>query len=257
MRAVQDALPGRTDDGAGTLPVDAEAFMVAHSGISMSDEAIAVAGQRLAARRIAEAAQTLDTAAVAALLGVHRTRVQHLRNDGGLFAYRDGRFNRYPLWQFTDHARPLPGLRQVLAALGPTHRSVVTGFMASAHPELDTGAGPVSARDWLAEAGEQQDRLPVDDLDQGDLQLAEALAGTAEWRAEVPLMKVGRPGMSDDAAIVAGTGGGPGSDQHVPRFRRGRRRPRGRGTRRRPVVGCQGFRTTGDRLSEPGCQGRR
>ena len=29
-------------------------------------------------------------------------------------------------------------------------------------------------------------------------------------------MKVGRPGMSDDAAIVAGTGGGPGSDQHVP-----------------------------------------
>ena len=149
MRAVQDALPARTDDGAGTLPVDAEAFMVAHSGISMSDEAIAVAGQRLAARRIAEAAQTLDTAAVAALLGVHRTRVQHLRNDGGLFAYRDGRFNRYPLWQFTDHARPLPGLRQVLAALGPAHRSVVIGFIASAHPELDTGAGPVSARDWL------------------------------------------------------------------------------------------------------------
>ena len=161
VRAVQDVLPARTDGGAGAPPADAEAFMAAHSGISMSDEAIAVAGQRLAARRIAEAARTLDTAAVAFLLGVHRTRVQHLRDDGDLYAYREGRFNRYPLWQFTAHARPLPGLRQVLAALGPAHRSVVTGFMATVQPELDIGTGPVSARDWLADG---HDPAPVVEL---------------------------------------------------------------------------------------------
>jgi hypothetical protein len=151
VRAVQDVLPARTDGGAGVPSGEAQAFMAMHSGISMSDEAIAVAGQRLAARRIAEIAQTLDTAAVAALLGVHRTRVQHLRDDGALYAYRDGRFNRYPLWQFTDQGRPLPGFRQVLAALGPAHRSVVTGFMTTTQPDLDTGAGPVSVRDWLAD----------------------------------------------------------------------------------------------------------
>jgi hypothetical protein len=161
VRAVQDVLPARTQGPTGEPPADAEAFMVAHSGISISDEAIAVAGQRLAARRIAEAARTLDTAAVASLLGVHRTRVQHLRDDGDLFAYRDGRFNRYPLWQFTDHARPLPGLRQVLAALGQAHRSVVTGFMTTVQPELDTGTGPVSASDWLADG---HDPAPVVEL---------------------------------------------------------------------------------------------
>ena len=164
VRAVQDALPARTDGGAGALPADAEAFMAAHSGISVSDDAIAVAGQRLAARRIAEAAQTLDTAAVASLLSVHRTRVQHLRDDGDLYAYRDGRFNRYPLWQFTDHSLPLPGLRQVLAALGPAHRSVVTGFMTTVQPELDTGTGPVNARDWLADG---HDPAPVVELASG------------------------------------------------------------------------------------------
>ena len=164
VRAVQDVLPARTDGGAGVPSGEAQAFMSMHSGISMSDEAIAVAGQRLAARRIAEIAQTLDTAAVAALLGVHRTRVQHLRDDGDLFAYRDGRFNRYPLWQFTDHPRPLPGLRQVLAALGPAHQSVITGFMSTVHPELDTGAGPVSARDWPADG---HDPAPVVELASG------------------------------------------------------------------------------------------
>ena len=95
---------------------------------------------------------------------MHRTRVQHLRDDGDLYAYRDGRFNRYPLWPFTDHPRPLPGPRQVLAALGPAHQSVITGFMSTVHPELDTGAGPVSARDWLADG---LDPAPVVELASG------------------------------------------------------------------------------------------
>jgi hypothetical protein len=164
VRAVQDVLPARTAAEAGGASDPGQEFMETHSGIRLTGDAVAGAATRLAARRIAEAARTLDTAAVAQILGVHRTRVQHLREDGDLYAYRDGRSNRYPLWQFTDQGKLLPGLREVLAALGPTHRSVVTGFMTTPQPDLETGAGPVSARDWLA-AG--QDPEPVVELARG------------------------------------------------------------------------------------------
>ena len=164
VRAVQDALPARTETAHRGAPDAGQMFMAAHSGVRITEDAVTGAAQRLAARRIAEAVQTLDTAAVANLLGVHRTRVQHLRDDGDLYAYRDGRSNRYPLWQFTDQQRPLPALRQVLTALGPVHRSVVTGFMTTVQPDLDTSTGPVSSRDWLA-AG--QDPEPVVELARG------------------------------------------------------------------------------------------
>jgi hypothetical protein len=165
VRAIQDVLPTRR--AAGQLSEPDRRFMAAHSGINLTDDAVSGAAQRLVARRIAEAVQTLDTAAVAELLGVHRTRVQHLRNAGDLYAYRDGRLNRYPSWQFTDQQRPLPGLRPVLAALSPAHPSVVTGFMTTVQPDLDPGSGPVSARDWLA-AGQDPD--PVVELARGTAQ---------------------------------------------------------------------------------------
>ena len=148
VRAVEAALPARSDPADGSLDGVAQDFMRAHSGVAVAD--LAGAAQRLAARRIAEAAQTLGTATVADLLGVHRTRIQHLRQDGDLYAYRDGRTNRYPLWQFTSDRRPLPGLRQVLAEVGAAHHSVITGLMTTEHPELDDGDGPISAREWLA-----------------------------------------------------------------------------------------------------------
>ncbi|HEY5116467.1 MAG TPA: helix-turn-helix domain-containing protein [Nakamurella sp.] len=161
VRAVQDALPARTEAADPITPDAGQVFLAAHSGVRITDEAVTGAAHRLAARRIAETAQALDTAAAADLLGVHRTRVQHLRDDGDLYAYRDGRRNRYPLWQFTDQRRPLPGLRRILAALGPVHRSVVAGFMTTVQPDLDTRTGPVNARDWLA-AG--RDPEPVVEL---------------------------------------------------------------------------------------------
>ncbi|MGS0683909.1 hypothetical protein ACVBEQ_01930 [Nakamurella sp. GG22] len=145
VRAVEAALPARAD---GTLDDAAREFMREHAGVPVTD--LAGAAQRMAARNIAAAAQTLPTAAVADLLGLHRTRIQHLREDGDLYAYRDGRTNRYPLWQFTSDGRPLPGLRQVLAELGDAHHSVITGLMTTEHAELDEGNGPISAREWLA-----------------------------------------------------------------------------------------------------------
>lgn len=163
VRAVQDVLPARTTAGL-EAPDPGQDFMQTHSGIELTGDAVAGAAKRLAARRIAATARTLDTAAVAQLLGVHRTRVQHLREDGALYAYRDGRRNRYPLWQFTDQETQLPGLREVMAALGPAHRSVVTGFMTTVQPDLQTDAGAVNARDWLA-AG--HDPEPVIELARG------------------------------------------------------------------------------------------
>lgn len=160
VRAVEAALPARSGPAGGTLDNAAQNFLRAHSGVVAVTD-LAGAAQRLAARRIAEAAQTLGTAAVADLLGVHRTRVQHLRDDGELFAYRDGRMNRYPLWQFTSDGRPLSGLRQVLAELGTAHHSVVTGFMTTAQADLDNGDGPISAREWLADG---RDPAPIVEL---------------------------------------------------------------------------------------------
>ena len=54
------------------------------------------------------------------------------------------------------------------------------------HAAGDAGFPP-SSRGVGPEAGEQQDRLPIDELDLGDLQLAEALARIAQWGAEVPV----------------------------------------------------------------------
>jgi excisionase family DNA binding protein len=161
-RAVEDLLPVRETTAA--LGEPDEAFMREHSGLQVDSAAVTGAVVRLTARRITQAAQTLDTQTVAALLGVHRTRVQHLLDDGALYAYRDGRHNRYPLWQFTPDDRPLQGLRHVLAALGRVHRSVVTGFMTTPQPELDRGNGPETASNWLAADGDPQ---PVIDLANG------------------------------------------------------------------------------------------
>lgn len=152
VRALEDLLPASTDPTE--LPAADAQYMAAHSGLEITGTSLAGAVERLAARRIAQAAQTLDTESVARLLGLHRTRVQHLLEDGALYAYRDGRRNRFPAWQFTADARPLPGLRRVLAALGPVHHSVVTGFIGTPQPELDRGEGPVSAHDWLASGGD-------------------------------------------------------------------------------------------------------
>ena len=158
-RAVEDLLP--VTDAVAVLSGPDEEFMRQHSGLQADSAAVTGAVMRLSARRITQAAQALDTQAVARLLGVHRTRVQHLLDDGDLYAYRDGRYNRYPSWQFTHDDRQLPGLRRVLAALGPVHRSVVTGFMTTPQPELDRGDGPETASGWLSGDGDPQ---PVIDL---------------------------------------------------------------------------------------------
>ena len=92
MRAVQDLLPTRS---AMVAVTGGERRFMAHAGVQVTQEAVSGAVCRLVARRILQAAQTMDTGAVVDLLGVQRTRVQHLLEAGDLYAYRDGRRNRF------------------------------------------------------------------------------------------------------------------------------------------------------------------
>jgi len=62
-------------------------IMAEYSGMPRSSTALTGAMERLAARRIAQAALTLDTETVARRLAVCRTRVQRLLEDGALYAY--------------------------------------------------------------------------------------------------------------------------------------------------------------------------
>jgi hypothetical protein len=146
-------------------------FLRAHAGLDLGPDAVTEAGAWHVAQQLAEHARTMDTAAVAAELGVDRTRVQHLRATGDLFAYKVGRANRYPTWQLTsDLRRPLPALRRILAALGPgVHHSVVTGFMTTPQPELVADGTARTPAEWLAAGA---DPAPV---------VALAAAASAPW----------------------------------------------------------------------------
>ena len=107
MRAVADLQPA-AGASAAVLDPDDDRFMAEYSGVPRSSTALTGAMERLAARRIAQAAQTLDTEIVGRQLAVCRTRVQRLLEDGDLHAYREGRRNRYRSGSSSAANHPLP-----------------------------------------------------------------------------------------------------------------------------------------------------
>ena len=107
MRAVAD-LQAAAGASAAVLDPDDDRFMAEYSGVPRSSTALTGAMERLAARRIAQAAQTLDTEIVGRQLAVCRTRVQRLLEDGDLHAYREGRRNRYRSGSSSAANHPLP-----------------------------------------------------------------------------------------------------------------------------------------------------
>jgi len=107
VRAVAD-LQAAAGASAAVLDPDDDRFMAEYSGVPRSSTALTGAMERLAARRIAQAAQTLDTEIVGRQLAVCRTRVQRLLEDGDLHAYREGRRNRYRSGSSSAANHPLP-----------------------------------------------------------------------------------------------------------------------------------------------------
>lgn len=105
-------------------------------------------------------------AAVAAHLGVNRSRVSQRVGERSLYAFTHGDVRWFPTWQFEGN-QALGGLRKVLAALpGDLHPLVVSHWFTAAHRELGIGGSTLSPRDWLATGGDPDrlSRLAVEDL---------------------------------------------------------------------------------------------
>lgn len=130
----------------------ADRFMTLHAGIDRRPTP-AELHAALAGRAITELADTLPTAAAAELLGVDRTRVQHMLRAGQLFAFKTSRQNRFPRWQFTETGL-LTGLRDVLQALPADLDPVeVHGFMTAPQADLTIDGEQATPVEWLTAAG--------------------------------------------------------------------------------------------------------
>ncbi|MEP6798876.1 MAG: helix-turn-helix domain-containing protein [Lapillicoccus sp.] len=128
------------------LPLAPAAAAASAAAALLGDELVSVADQ---------AASSLTTEQVASLLRVDRTRVAHRIRHGELYAFRLGRQQRLPRWQFTGSKgrQVLPGLERVLAVLPEgLHPLSVEGFFATPDPDL----GDSTPAQWLSSGGDPE-----------------------------------------------------------------------------------------------------
>ncbi len=83
----------------------------------------------------------LSVQQVAQLLGISRQAVDKRRRERTLLAVLRGSDFHYPVAQFTD-GEVVPGLREVLAAIGPEGPWGTLDFLTAADDELE-GASPL------------------------------------------------------------------------------------------------------------------
>lgn len=141
---------------AAALSPDAEAVLRTASGVAQpQDKVMEAAAQDTTAATVALVAGSRSVAELAAALGVDASRVRHRAGDGALYAVKVGRTNRFPAWQLDASDRPIPGLREVLAALpDDLHPLEIEGFMLACQPELRVGRRELNPRDWLLGGGD-------------------------------------------------------------------------------------------------------
>ena len=155
---VDEAFGRYLGSGAAALSSDAAAVLETHGGIGPVDlHAEERAGQRLAADLSGLVASALTVQQVAERMRVDSSRVRHRISDGGLSAIRGGRgrTNRLPAWQFTADGQPLPGLRDVLAAVpDDLHPLDLADLMTTPQPDLVLSERPVTPAAWLAAGGD-------------------------------------------------------------------------------------------------------
>jgi|GEM_PF-1680851 len=93
-----------------------------------------------------------DTA-MAAILGVDRSRVSQRLSEPSLYAFSAGDDRWFPCWQLIG-GKPLPGIRTVLVALDPAlHPLTVDHWFTTPIPDLEVGGEPTSPASWLATGG--------------------------------------------------------------------------------------------------------
>jgi hypothetical protein len=115
LEVLKAAAAART--GAGSLATLVSHLPEADPALANADpEAAAVARAAAEKRRLLESVPMLGARAAAERLGVTPAGVRKARAEGRLLAVEFGGEQRYPAFQFGDHA-VRPGVREVLAAL--------------------------------------------------------------------------------------------------------------------------------------------
>ncbi|WP_407344500.1 hypothetical protein [Pengzhenrongella phosphoraccumulans] len=99
-------------------------------------------------------ATSRTTAQVAQMLGWEASRVRRMIALGGLYAKSIGRSQLLPAWQFEEQ-EPLPGLREVLAALPADQPPLeVEAWMTTPVTGLAVDGEALSPRLWLISGGD-------------------------------------------------------------------------------------------------------
>lgn len=149
-----ERLRSRPAGGAADLTAAERSFWDAYAAVPLPQPSGPSVVRDEVAAMADQLASSLTIESAASLLGVDRTRVSHRIRQGELSAFRLGRQQRLPRWQFHESATKvsvLPGLAVVLAALPRgLHPLSVEGFFTTPDPDL----GDATPRQWLAGGGE-------------------------------------------------------------------------------------------------------
>ncbi|WP_299039404.1 MerR family transcriptional regulator [uncultured Pseudokineococcus sp.] len=131
-------------------------YLRQHSGLPETggpDRAQAAldAGGEAVARLVAS---SLSAAEVARAAGVDDSTVRHWVRRGEVVSIPAARGRRFPAFQLGPDGRPVPGLREVLAALvDGLHPLSVERFLTSPDTDLVIDDEQVSPREWLLQGG--------------------------------------------------------------------------------------------------------
>jgi hypothetical protein len=155
---LRDALEAGGHRPSTGLTQDEKDFLVQHAGLTGYDPDHPDPHRMATARLEVEMSvlsRSLSTEALGERLGIDGSRVRHRYRDGSLYAVRVGRSLRFPLWQFDEDYRTIPGLSTVLAALPKDlHPAEVDGWMTSPEGNLAIDDQAVSVREWLLRGGD-------------------------------------------------------------------------------------------------------
>jgi hypothetical protein len=132
------------------------AYLREHSGLPVEGgEDLARAAVNRGVQAVTQVVATsLSAAEVAARADVDASTVRHWVGRGEVLSVA-ARGKRFPAFQFGEDGRPLPGLREVLAALPEgLHPLSVDRLMTSPDTDLVVEGRPVSPREWLLAGGD-------------------------------------------------------------------------------------------------------
>lgn len=123
-------------------------FTEPRSAVDLAHRRTAVAVADLLARSV------IGDAAMAATLGVSKSRVSQRVAERSLYGFACGTDRCFPRWQLVDGRTPA-GLKEVLAVVGSTvHPLTVDAFFTRPSTELLIKGEGVSPMEWLASSGD-------------------------------------------------------------------------------------------------------